>query len=72
MFEKFFGACTITLGLYIFLRLSNVLPPSSNVFTFKLSQIERFSVPTLQESIDFEQFSKLRPKTTVDSGIVAY
>lgn len=72
MFEKFFGACTITLGLYLCLQLGNVFPSSSRVLMFKLSQIERFSLPTLQQSIKFDGFSPLKSTTQLNQRIIAY
>lgn len=72
MFEKFFGACTITLGLYLCLALSNVLPPSSRTVMFQLSQIEAFSVPSLQESLKFENFSSINSRKKLNSRVIAY
>ncbi|MEA5533701.1 hypothetical protein [Crocosphaera sp. XPORK-15E] len=72
MFEKFFGACTITFGLYLCLRLSNVIPGSSPILMFKLSQLEHFSWPTLQESVKSGELSKLRSRTALSPKVIAY
>ncbi|MDJ0658240.1 MAG: hypothetical protein QNJ42_01990 [Crocosphaera sp.] len=72
MFGKFFEACTITLGLYFCLQLSSVSFSSPNVFWFKLSKFEGFSISEVQENLETEQWFPWKQHTKFNPRVNRY